>query len=246
MRAFILGNSGELLDHDLSRLKGEAVFGVNALPLFRPDIITHYVCLDIGMAFVPEVRMMVPKTAKKYYSRLMWNTIDHEDDVNVYDTYPDSMLGFAISDKKVYGGLTVTYVAMQIACALGYDELYLLGVDLGLPANGIQHIPQQEMLYEMMRIKNLRTPSDDKQSSFCNKDGIVDHVAFNKPTQARFIFARSECDKHGIKVYNLSKGGNLKAFPRANFEDVLDTSSQTFATATTTPALQDVELNKGE
>ena len=216
MRAFVLGNSGELLDHNLDLLKGEAVFGTNALPLFKPEIITHYVCLDIGMAFVPEVRALVPKTARKFYSRFMWNTIYQEDGVEVYDTWPDRMTGFEISSEKVFGGQTVTYVCLQIAAALGYDEIYLLGVDLGLPANGIHSIPQQEVLYQMIRDKNLANPTVDKRGG-----REKTHEEFNKPVIKNFLFARHALEKAGIKVFNLSKGGNLNCFPRKTFEEVL-------------------------
>jgi len=217
MRAFILGNSGELLDHDLGLLKGEAVFGVNALPLHNSEIISHYVCADIGMAFLPEIREMVKPGTKKYYSRLMWNTIDHEDNVNVYDTFHDSMVGFNISETKVYLCRTVTFAALQIAAALGYNPIYTLGIDLGTPPNGHAWIPEQEKLLKLLKDKNLRVPSDDKLSS----PSRLQHEFMDKYCNQAFMVARHELEKVGVKVYNLSKGGNLKAFPRLSFEDIL-------------------------
>ena len=215
-RAFVLGNSGELLDHDLSRLKGEAVFGVNALPLRCADIITHYVCLDIGMAFVPEVRALVPKTARKFYSRLLWNTIYKEDGVEVYDTYPERTAGFEISKSKVHGGMTVTYVALQIAAALGFNPIYLLGIDLGFPDNGISHIPEQDLMLKMIHDKNLGDVTLDKRVvGQTGKSTAVSHMQMN------FALARDVLKSQGIEVYNLSKGGNLNAFPRKNFEEAL-------------------------
>lgn len=215
MRAFILGNSGELLDHDLDKLKGEAVFGVNALPIYKPDIITHYVCADIGMAFVPEVRALVSKDCKKYYSRLMWNCIDHEDNVNVFDCYDDRLRSFEISTTKIYLCQTVTYAALQIAAGLGYDEIYLLGIDLGLPANGIMHIPAQELLTTLIKEKNLHNPTVDKR--FPN----LGHERLTKSMKHNFIIAKKVLDENGIKVYNLSNGGNLNCFDRRNYEQVL-------------------------
>lgn len=167
------------------------------------------------MAFVPEVRSLVVSTCQKWYSRLMWNTIFHEEGVNVYDTYPDKLIGFEPSTTKVYGGLTVSYVMLQLAVALGYTEIYFLGVDLGLPANGILHIPEQETLLKIIRDKNLADPSTDK--SIQNQT----HLSFNKPVQMRFIYAKGELDKLGVKVFNLSKGGNLNCFPRKVYEEVL-------------------------
>jgi len=214
-RAFILGNSGELLDHDLSRLKGETVFGLNCLPLRCPEIITDYVCLDIMMAFVPEIRALVPKSARKYYSRMMWNAIAEEDGVHVYDAYPDKLTGFEFSQDRVYGGRTVAYAALQIAASQGYEEIYLLGIDMGLPANGIMHIPEQQVMLDMVRAKNLRNPTVDKRGKNPNHEEMKATVTKN------FIYAKSELDKRGIQVFNLSRGGNLNCFPRRIFSEVV-------------------------
>jgi len=229
MRAFILGNSGELLDHDLDKLKGEAVFGVNALPLRNPDIISHYICADMGMAFLPEIRSLVSPTCKKYYSRLMWNTIYHEDNVNVFDVYPDQMIGFEVSETKVFLGQTVTYAALQIATALGYNPIYIMGVDLGTPANGIDHIPEQLILTKLMMSKNLADVTIDKRW----KPPSIEQIG--KRTNLSFIYAKSKLDELGVEVYNLSRGGNLKAFPRKVYKEVLSNHNPCM--------LQDVELS---
>lgn len=215
MRCFILGNSGELLDHDLSLLKGEEVFASNCFPLRFPEIITHYVCMDVVMGMLPEIRAKVPKTAKKYYSRLVWNCIYEEEGVNVYDCYPDQQIGFSISTEKVYPGRTVSYVMLQLAAALGYETIYMLGVDIGLPANGIMHIPEQEVMMEMLKQKNLANPTVDKRVH------DPSHEEYTKPVQKNFILARAELDKAGIDVFNLSRGGNLGAFKRMSFEEVV-------------------------
>lgn len=227
MRAFILGNSGELLDHDLRLLQGEIVFGTNCLPLRIPEIITHYVLLDIGMAFLPEIRTLVPKKAKKYYSRLVSNTIYKEDNVDVYETCQDHLTGFNFSDICVFPGYTVSYVSLQIAAGLGFNPIYMLGVDLGLPANGIMHIPEQQMALDLMHSKNLSSPFTPKE----NRD--IHFEDFKKPLQ-NFQFSRMELDKFGIKVYNLSKGGKLNCFPRKNFNEVISNHD--------TEIVSDVEL----
>jgi len=215
MRAFILGNSGELLDHDLTLLKGETVFGCNALALRIPEIITHYVCVDILMAFVPEVRSLISKSAKKYYSRLLWNTIYQEDNVNVFDTHPDHLFGFSFSETNVYSGMTAAYVSLQIAAHQGFDEIYLLGIDLGLPKNSIMHIPEQEKLLGIVRAKNLANPTIDKRVA------PITHETHTKKIQKHFIYAKAVLEERGINVVNLSKGGNLNCFKRENYEEIL-------------------------
>jgi hypothetical protein len=216
MRAFILGNSGELLDHDLNLLKGEVVFGSNALLLRCPEIITHCVLTDIAMAFLPQVRARLNSDCTKYYSRLVWNTIYQEENVKVFDVHPEHRLGFAFSDELVYPCGNVCYSMLQIAAALGFDEIYLLGIDLGLPANGIMSIPESDQLIAMIRSMNLASPTQDKRL----KD--PSHESLKSKYQKDYIFAKSELDKRGIKVFNLSRGGNLNCFPRTELKEVLN------------------------
>lgn len=216
MRAFILGNSGELLDHDLSLLEGEAVFGVNALPLRCPEIITHYVLLDIAMAFHPEIRALVRPDCIKYYSRIVWNTIYHEDNVRVFDCFPDKHTGFNISDTMVYPCGMVTYPALQIAAALGFNPIYTLGIDIGTPANGIYHIPEEVRMSEIMKAKNLANPTVDKRSP------LQPFEAAKKTFQRHFAYAASVLRTEGIEVINLSRGGNLNCFKRESYESLFN------------------------
>jgi len=233
-RCFILGNSGELLDHDLNLLKGETVFGCNALPLHNSEIITHYVCLDMNMAFLPEIRSMVKDNCIKYYSRLVWNTIDNEDNVRVFDTYPSTMSGFAFSDSMIYEGDTVAYSMLQIASALGYDDIYMLGVDCGTPSNGIMSIPEQAKMMDLLKSKNLRNPTRDKTSI------VTTHDDMTKRVNKHFLLARHKLNEVGVMVYNLSTGSKLNCFPRKVYEDVLNGNHET-------EIVSDVELsNKGE
>lgn len=191
------------------------MYGSNALPLHRPDIITNYVCADIVMGFLPEVRSLVPKNARKHYSRIVWNTIYQEDGVEVFDTCPDQHMGFSFNDEMVYVGNTVSYVALQLAASAGYNPIYTLGVDLGMPMNGIDHIPAQDIMVGLLRDKNLANPTVDKRLPFPT------HEAGKKKTLMNFLYAKSILDSCGISVYNLSSGGNLTCFPRMKFEDVV-------------------------
>jgi len=231
MRAFILGNSGELLDHDLGLLQGEVVFGSNAIALRCPEIITNYVCADIIMSFLPEMRRMISHSAKRHYSRLVWNTIDHEDNVEPFDTI-DGQTGFNFSTSDVYLCNTVAYASLQIAACLNYNPIYLLGVDLGTPSNGIHHIPEQYVMNEVLRMKNLRNTNADKRVAVSSYDETANKINMD------FIYARDILKAEGIEVFNLSTGGNLKAFPRKVYKEVVSNHSNH-----ETCVSQDVELS---
>jgi hypothetical protein len=230
MRAFILGNSGELLDHDLNLLKGEVVFGSNALPIHNSEIITNYVCADITMAFLPEVREMVKDNVIRHYSWLVWNAIDHENNVEPFETI-DNSDGFNISRSSVYLGNTVSYAALQIAASLNYNPIYILGVDLGIPANGIHHIPEQEIMMNMLKSKNLRDVNKDKRIPITPFGQLAKKINLN------YAYAKGVLDKEGIEVYNLSKGGNLNCFKRKVYKDVINHQAE---------IVSEVEINKGE
>ena len=90
---------------------------------------------------------------------------------------------------------TVAYTALQIGCALGYEKIYIAGLDM----NNF-HAPR---FYETEHNK-LGTRLDK------DFDGIIQS----------FIAARVYCDEHNIKVINLSPDSAVDAFPKMRWDRV--------------------------
>ena len=97
----------------------------------------------------------------------------------------------------VYEGYTVAFVALQMAAYLGFEEIYLVGVDCNYS-------------------------KDQARQHFVNSG----YYATNYATIGNeMIFAYGEAkkalDARGIKVYNATRGGMLEIFPRVDLDEVL-------------------------
>lgn len=98
--------------------------------------------------------------------------------------------------KASYHGYTITYDgALQLAAYMGFEKIYLLGVDCSQPKDGEQHFVKN---YQSEKYKNE-----------------VQHPEIQK---LAYESAREYADLHGIHIYNASRGGELEVFERVDFD----------------------------
>lgn len=107
---------------------------------------------------------------------------------------------------KVLHGSTVTNVCIQLAIYLGFEEIYLLGVDNSYPAGGKQHFNNEDE----ERIKETNVVS-----LFKVQEGIDFEVVLNERI---YTNSRIYADQHGAKIYNATRGGRLEVFERVDFD----------------------------
>ena len=137
-RAFILGNGPSLKSLDLSKLRDEVTFGTNGLFYlfdemgFKP---TYYVVEDKLFAEdrareVNEIR----GTTKIFGHYLRYCFEDSEDvlwadvkfDFREYPGFPHFSRDCA---EHLWVGGTVSYLCMQLAYHMGFQDVYLIGFD---------------------------------------------------------------------------------------------------------------------
>ena len=99
--------------------------------------------------------------------------------------------------KGCYAGHTITYICIQFAVYMGFEEIYLLGVDCN---------------YE----------KGSKHNHFIEEDAedYLEHRA-DKMLEA-YQSAKEYADTHGIKIYNATRGGALEVFERVDFDTLFD------------------------
>lgn len=105
---------------------------------------------------------------------------------------------FGFSDKieeVLFDYGTVTYPALQIACLLGYKQIYIVGLDMN----------------------NFNTPrfyetSQDKLGTRLNLD--FDNINHS------FLAAQDYCQSHNIQVVNLSPESAIDAFPKMRWDNL--------------------------
>lgn len=105
---------------------------------------------------------------------------------------------FEFSDdcySTTYDGYSIIFSLMQLACYMGFSEIYLLGCDCN---------------YQQPKAHFIEYGHSDPHAAIMGDKIICGHFEFKK-------FA----DKRGIKVVNCTRGGMLEVYPRMNLEDIL-------------------------
>ena len=118
-RIFILASGPSLKALDLSRLKRRIVMGMNRSFLTYPK--THYHC-------VMDHRLFELYEKELHETRYLFTLQDRPWGI------PMELLGtkgFSWDlEKGIYSGYTISFVALQVAVYMGFQEIYFLGLDL--------------------------------------------------------------------------------------------------------------------
>jgi len=210
-RCFIICTGPSLTYEDLELLKNEYTFGMNSLCLgydktsFRPDFfcfqdlkvyekIKSHIKENTGMIIAP-AGIEIEKGLEDRWSSFFCCGKYH-----MYELYYRTRYFAKFSSNcysRVYDGYSITYSLLQIAAYMGFKEIYLIGADcsyLGEKQHFIEH-----GVYES-------NPADITQKLF-----------------ASYGTAKKYAEKNGISIVNVTRGGCLELFPRANLEDVINT-----------------------
>ncbi len=218
-RCFIIGNGPSLRITDLDRLKGEITFASNKIYLtfdqtdWRP---TYYVVEDSLVAqqnydeinslqgfpkFFPNcMKLWVPVFKDGIYYEVVWE--------DFYPKFP----GFGINAlDKLYWGATVTYTCMQFACFMGIKEIYLIGVDFDFSLPKRIGEENQRRIYFSEGERNHFHPD-------YHKPGEKWHEPKLHHQEKAFLAAREAVQQRGGQIFNATRGGRLKIFPRVDFD----------------------------
>ena len=205
-RCFIVATGPSLRVEDLEKLMdcGEICFSMNAIwrayqdTEWRPD---YYVVGDYravnemlqnGVQFTKEL-LFIADTSKEF-----WET-EHEKNVYKYHyqyEYSENRQPKFSGDisRKCYHGSTVTYCCMQLAAYMGFEEIYLLGVDFTYAQN-----------------------RDQKYGHFYKEEKLVAR-GYSEHVGLAYHSAQEYARNHGIRIYNATRGGNLEIFERVDFD----------------------------
>jgi len=105
-------------------------------------------------------------------------------------------------EKEVFDGGNVTYSAIQFAAYMGCKNIYLVGVD-----NGVKNGKKIHMTDEEVDEEYIKSLNNDKRFELF---------------QDEFIYAYQCLKKHGINLYNATRGGALEGIPRVNLDDIIN------------------------
>ena len=99
----------------------------------------------------------------------------------------------------LYDGYSITYTLIELAIYMGFTEIFLLGCDSTYSADKSKQHFIESGQYDP---EELRITATDRLT-----------VAYQN--------AKRYAEKHGVKIFNATRGGVLEVFQRVNLDDVL-------------------------
>jgi hypothetical protein len=209
-RCFVIGNGPSLKDTDLTLLRNEFTFGLNRIYLLfdRIGFPTSY--------FVSVNRLVVEQCARdiaelpcpKFISWHARDLIEFTDDM-MFVLPKSGPTFYADITRGVWGGATVTYVALQIAYYLGFQKAILVGVDHSFTTEGRPHatvVSQGDDLNHFDRAyfgKGFRWQLPDLETS-----------------EQAYRMAKSRFERAGREVIDATIGGKLQVFPKVDYQSL--------------------------
>lgn len=218
-RCFIIGNGPSLKASDLDRLCDEHTFAFNRIfyifdqTKWRP---TFYMTQDSklirnsieGLSKTTTKYKFIPIAAKWFdgYKELSTDYFFASNPCYGINEIPDFSINIPHS---IVVANTVVYSAIQLAVYMGFNNIYLLGVDHKF------HISQNNK-GEIFIDKNAKDYFCDQYNQDQNELFIP---MLDQSTNA-FWAAKRFADSHGINIYNATRGGKLEVFERKDFDSL--------------------------
>ncbi len=210
---FILGNGPSLAKMDLSPLNRYRTFGLNKIHLifsrseFRPS---YHVAIN----------PLVVAQSRKDFERLgcpsflpidQLATDEGRDAPIYYINAPESQAFSGDATVAVCQGSTVTYAAMQIAWFMGFQNVYLIGVDHSFTTIGEPN--------EKQRMGPVDSNHFDPDY-FANQDWQLPDL---EGSEFSYLMAKKnfESSRPPRCIWDATVGGKLNLFPKLGYEEAL-------------------------
>lgn len=212
---FIVGNGPSMTMDDLDKIHdlGVKSFACNKIYLafdktdWRPDyffVSDSKVVLNIDYEKIglKKNNMFFPRKFKSeigfgnYYEVLMHNWLEHGD----FSTD---------AHKGLYQCETVIADALQVAYYMGFQKIYIIGVDFS---------------YNMQSVDEKNKTFKNGENNYFIKDYASNGEVLNLPNQQANILgfqaAREGFESNGREIYNATRGGKLEVFIRKDLDEV--------------------------
>lgn len=215
---FLIGNGPSLRAEDLTTIHeaGIPTFAFNRIfyifdqTPWRP---TYYISQDEKMLAGCAGEVSALELPNKFIpANLRWYFDIHIKDAKEFllggAKDSDFWFGDDISHSVCWAS-TVMYTAAQFAAYMGFEKIYLIGVD--------HH-------FHISRDRNGNIVVDDSVKDYFSdkynqdKDNLV--IPSTDISTDTYYAMKRHCDERGIQVFNATRGGKLEVFPRADFDSL--------------------------
>ncbi|QUS59973.1 6-hydroxymethylpterin diphosphokinase MptE-like protein [Synechocystis sp. PCC 7338] len=213
---FIIGNGPSLNKMDLTPLRNYHTFGLNKIYLLFDKV-------DLNLSYHVAVNPLVIEQSISQFSTLQCPSFLSyipsyklfARSQSTYLIYTNGGHGFQynIADSIFEGG-TVTYVAIQIAFFMGFNRVFLIGVDHNFKYKGN---PNELQLLEG-EDSNHFSPN-----YFCDQKWNLPDLEGSELSYqfAEFVYTRSN-----RRIFDATKNGKLNIFQKIDYEQALNLASK--------------------
>ena len=221
-RCFIIGNGPSLNKLDLTQLKEEVTFGVNSIFLnydkmgFNP---TYYTVEDYHVINERADAIKKIKGSIKFIPQYAYKSFGDREDVIYINTIPDyrRYKGYPYFStdikRRVWVGGTVSYINLQLAYYMGFEEVYLIGFD------------HNYIIPSSANISGANIVSTEDDPNHFHPDyfgkGFSWHIPLTERMELCYIKAKYAFEQSNKKIMNATAGGYLEVFPRIDFDSVI-------------------------
>ena len=212
-RCFIIGNGPSLQQMDLSPLRHEITFGLNRIYLLFPELgfsTTFLVSINrlVLDQTIDEIVEAAPTVFVNWWSRKLVPSGQRPILLRVTSLRP----GFSKrAERGVWGGGTVTYVSMQLAYHMGFEEVILIGVDHSFVDQGPP---------------NRTVQSTGPDLNHFHPDYFGEGFRWQLPdletSEFAYLLARQAFEEDGRRILDATVGGKLEVFPKIDFSSVFE------------------------
>ncbi|MHC0441180.1 6-hydroxymethylpterin diphosphokinase MptE-like protein [Flavobacterium sp. 3-210] len=219
-RCFIIGNGPSLNKLDLTLLKNEITFGVNGIYLNKEKmgfLPTYYVIEDYLIAEDRASEINRLRVETKFVPTYLDYTLNKDENTvnfNAYLNYTDKIFEPNFSDdclKKVGVGGSVTFMCLQLAYYMGFDEVYMIGFDHNYPKVDVAN-------------SSSIIVTQDKDDNHFVPNYYTKGERWHDPNVERmekgFSVANQSFINNGRKVFNATYGGHLEVFERKDYSEI--------------------------
>ncbi|MCH7867677.1 MAG: DUF115 domain-containing protein [Myxococcales bacterium] len=215
-RCFILGNGPSLAKMDLRPLAGEWTFGMNRIYLLfeQMGFLPSYYCAANDLVIDQFAQDIAALSMPKF---LNWNGRSH------FDPNDASLLflrqALTLSDffgrdlaRPICSGGTVTFLALQVAYYMGFQQVVLIGVDHNFVDKGT---PNRAVTRTAETDENHFHPDYFPKGSRWQLPDLL-------RSEEAYRLAREAYQADGREIVDATVGGALEVFDKADYSDLVE------------------------
>lgn len=210
---FIIGNGPSLNKMPLEKLNDYHTFGMNKIYMIFKRV-------NLNLSYIAAVNNLVIEQSKEVYESLdtplflsynkSKNVIQKRSNIFRLFTKGGKDWFFASPEMPIFEGMTVTYVALQLAYYMGFNRVFLVGVDHNFVQKGDPHSKQKMQGADV----NHFDPN-----YFAGKDW---HLADLKGSEVSYQMADWAFTKDKRKVFDATIEGKLQVFEKIDLNKAFE------------------------